>query len=183
MSQANEFFTSDHHFSHENIIRYCKRPFSSAEEMDEKLIALWNETVGPDDIVWYLGDFAMKAHPKQMRSIFDRLNGRKRLIIGNHDNGATFSLPWDEPPAHYREISIEKTKVVLCHYGMRTWNGQFRESCMLYGHSHGRLPGNAHSLDVGVDCWDYRPASWEQVQKRLASLPASFPSVGEIEDN
>ncbi|WP_258934193.1 hypothetical protein [Nesterenkonia pannonica] len=49
------FFTSDHHFGHANIIRYCDRPFADVAEMDEAMIDRWNETVSPDDEVWVLG--------------------------------------------------------------------------------------------------------------------------------
>jgi len=77
------FFTSDHHFGHYNVIKYCNRPFTSVQQMDEIMILKWNETVLPEDEIYYLGDFAMKSFlvPK----ILPRLNGRKYLIMGNHD--------------------------------------------------------------------------------------------------
>jgi calcineurin-like phosphoesterase family protein len=56
---AKVFFTSDTHFNHANIISYCSRPFSSADEMNREIIARWNAVVGPEDTVYHLGDFAM----------------------------------------------------------------------------------------------------------------------------
>ena len=53
------FFTSDTHFGHENIIKYCNRPFTSTEEMDKALISNWNKVVKPEDTVFHLGDFAV----------------------------------------------------------------------------------------------------------------------------
>ena len=53
------FFTADTHWGHRNIIRYCQRPFADVDEMNEALITNWNSTVGKDDIVFHLGDFAM----------------------------------------------------------------------------------------------------------------------------
>ena len=78
------YFTSDTHFGHRNILEYEKeaRPFETVEEMNEQLIANWNDTVRPKDIVFHLGDFAFGAINVP---IADRLNGYKRLVMGNHD--------------------------------------------------------------------------------------------------
>lgn len=78
------FFTSDHHFGHQNIISYCARPWDSVEEMTEGLVEAWNETVHPDDLVYYLGDFAMGRIDDTL-PIVGRLNGTKLLVPGNHD--------------------------------------------------------------------------------------------------
>ena len=79
------FIISDTHFGHENIIKYCNRPFSSVEEMDEKMIKNWNETVSNNDVVLHLGDFGL-GKKEYIASIVKRLNGKKILIMGNHDN-------------------------------------------------------------------------------------------------
>ncbi|WP_150461985.1 metallophosphoesterase [Nesterenkonia ebinurensis] len=76
------FYSSDQHFGHRNIIDYCNRPFSSIQEMDEVIIARWNETV--DDEVWVLGDFAMGDRSRSL-GYLQRLNGAKYLVAGNHD--------------------------------------------------------------------------------------------------
>src|SRR2546429_527154 len=79
-----DFFTSDTHFGHANIIPYCSRPFASVPEMNEALIARWNDCVGPDDTVYHLGDFAMglkSLWPEYRR----RLNGKIVFTLGNHD--------------------------------------------------------------------------------------------------
>ena len=93
----NIFFTSDTHFGHENIIYFCKRPFKSVEEMDEALIKNWNSVVGKNYIVYVVGDFALCGKQKIIE-IGNRLNGHKRLILGNHD-GASI--------ATYREAGFE----------------------------------------------------------------------------
>ena len=74
------FFTSDTHFNHTNIIRFCDRPFGSTEEMNEKLIGNWNSVVGPDDIVFHLGDFCLGGSAEWTK-VLDRLNGKIYLII------------------------------------------------------------------------------------------------------
>jgi calcineurin-like phosphoesterase family protein len=76
--------TSDTHFGHVNIIKYCNRPYGSVDAMNEDLVRLWNETVGPNDIVIHLGDVAM-GRITQTLALVRHLNGHKHLIAGNHD--------------------------------------------------------------------------------------------------
>jgi calcineurin-like phosphoesterase family protein len=168
------FFTADTHFGHANIIRYCGRPFASVEEMDEAMIATWNTVVGKEDTVFHLGDFALGTDAKSIRAVFARLNGRKRLIVGNHDRQATLDLPWAAKPSHLTETSIDGTRIVMCHYGLRVWPGMRWRAISLYGHSHGGLPGTSKSLDVGVDCWDFAPTTLVAIKARLATLPEQF---------
>jgi calcineurin-like phosphoesterase family protein len=165
------FWTADTHFGHANIIRYCRRPFGSAREMDDALVANWNAIVGPRDTVSHLGDFAHGADGKHIRSVFHRLNGIKRLVVGNHDGPETLALPWAEPPTHLASTSVDGTRVVMRHYGLRIWPGMRGKAISLYGHSHGRLPGTTRSLDVGTDCWGYAPVGIEAIRHRLETLP------------
>lgn len=114
------FFTSDTHWGHAAIIRYCKRPFANVRDMDEAMIANWNAVVRHDDnVVWHLGDFAHGADAKHVRSVFRRLNGRKMLVIGNHDPEATLGLPWAAKPTHLARTSLDGVVVIMCHYGLR----------------------------------------------------------------
>ena len=137
--------------------------------MDEFLIARWNEKVGPDDTVWHLGDFAVRASERRVDDLLMRLNGRKHLITGNNDGPAVLkSAGWDSVAA-YAEIEVEGTKLVLCHYAFRTWNGMHRKSLNLHGHSHGKLAPMPRQFDVGVDAWDMRPVTLAEIQ---ASRPA-----------
>ena len=82
---TNTFLISDTHFGHANIIKYCNRPFSSTQEMDETLIENWNKVVKPQDKIYHLGDvyFGKGCKPE---AILRRLNGTKVLIVGNHDH-------------------------------------------------------------------------------------------------
>lgn len=82
------FFIGDTHFGHTNIIKFEpeKRPFKTIFEHDEELIVRWNSVVKENDIVWHLGDFAFKMQESVIANIARRLNGDKRLILGNHDN-------------------------------------------------------------------------------------------------
>ena len=77
------YFTADTHFGHENVIRFCSRPFSCAAEMDEALIENWNSRVKGNDTVYVLGDMFFRS--VNFEEILKRLKGKKRLIVGNHD--------------------------------------------------------------------------------------------------
>ena len=82
------FYTSDLHFGHSNIIKYENRPWNDVDEMKEELIARWNAKVNQNDTVYVLGDFAWKgskASIDDINNIVKSLNGKKHLIIGNHD--------------------------------------------------------------------------------------------------
>lgn len=163
-----KWYTSDTHFDHTKVIEYSNRPFNSVEEMNETMIAEWNARVQPNHDVYHNGDFAFSKNPDQFLC---RLNGRKHLIIGNHDAEKTINSHLWESVQPYLEVNDNKVKIILCHYAMRVWNKSHYGSIMLYGHSHGSLPGNSQSLDIGVDCWDYRPVSLEEIQARLRTLP------------
>lgn len=81
------FVIADLHFSHANVIKYCNRPWETIEEMNAALIRNWNNTVGKDDTVFVCGDVALKK--SVCKEIVPKLNGRKILIMGNHDQGST----------------------------------------------------------------------------------------------
>ena len=159
------WFTADLHLGHTNIIKYCNRPFSSVDEMDEELITRWNECINPTDIVYHLGDFCFGNPGKY----FKRLNGRITFIFGSHDRETAF-------PIRIREISPLKDeygndrKIVMCHYAMRSWPHSHYASWHLFGHHHGKLEPYGLSFDVGVDCWDYNPVSLEEVADKMKTL-------------
>ena len=176
----NTFFTSDTHFGHANIIKYCKRPFADVREMDNTLIHNWNAIVRPEDTVYHLGDFAVGGGPAA--PYLHRLNGTICFCLGNHDKRLvktyqdielklqSYQIKRAESGIPYlREVTIEKQEIVLCHYAMKVWNGSHKGSWQLYGHSHGTLPDDptALSCDVGVDCWNYYPVSMEQLRAKM----------------
>jgi calcineurin-like phosphoesterase family protein len=171
------FFTSDPHFGHFNMTQagknYSNRPYKTVAEMDTALIANWNSVVGPEDTVYLLGDFVMGKTPAP--TYLAQLNGIIHFIWGNHDSNQTRHLPRWASSQPYLEIILEGRKIILCHYAMRVWNGSHKGNLMFYGHSHGSLPGNDQSCDVGVDCFNYTPATLEQILRHLKTLPPYRP--------
>ena len=170
------WFTSDTHFGHANIIGYSQRPFASIEEMDAVLICNWNARVGPQDEVWHLGDFTFRSE-KAADLYLKRLNGRKHLVWGNHDSEKLRQLDAWASSQPYAELALDGRKIVLLHYGLRVWNKSHRGALHFYGHSHGSLPGDRQSCDVGVDnpaCF-YAPWRLEEIERHLAILPERVP--------
>lgn len=172
------FATSDTHFGHENIIKYCKRPFKSLIEMDETLIKNWNSVVRPEDTIYHGGDFAFYKDQRKTRYLLTRLNGIKRLVLGNHDKylePETLAMFDAVYPYHELEVPDDthprgKQLIVLLHYAMRVWNKSHHGSWHLFGHSHGTLADDKHSLsiDVGSDCHNYFPISYQQIKAIMA---------------
>lgn len=166
------FFTSDHHFGHKNIIKFSNRPFQNVEEMDEFMIQRWNEKVSADDEVYYLGDMGL-CSPNKLKKILDRLNGKIYLINGNHEKSAQACESRFEWIKDYHELVIEdedyhkgRQLIVLFHYSMNEWNASHWGTFHLFGHSHGTLTENPSSLsfDIGVDCHDFYPLSYEEIK-------------------
>ncbi|WP_051462848.1 hypothetical protein [Bradyrhizobium sp. URHA0013] len=76
--------------------------------------------------------------------------------------------------------SIDSQRVVLCHFALRSWPGIRKGALMLYGHHHGRLPGNHQSCDVGVDVFGPAPVRLNQIKAYLATLPRAVdPESGD----
>lgn len=173
--KPNIFFTADHHFGHANIIKFSERPFESIEEMNNELIKRWNEKIRNDETVYHLGDVSL-GKPDFTKEILDQLNGKIHLIKGNHEYSALCVPDRFEWIKDYHELYVEdedanlgKQKITLLHYAMRTWNGSHHGTWQLYGHSHGTLPDDEMSLsiDVGVDCHNFYPVSYEEVKELM----------------
>lgn len=177
MCWTRKFYIADTHFSHTNIISHCSRPYQSAEDMDEDMVRRWNAVVRPDDVIYHLGDFSFElGNAKRVRDIFSRLNGRKHLVLGNHDvvrDGAVHptiaGLAWAVPPTYALETRDGGQRVYLSHYAHRVWPAHHHGAWHFYGHSHGGLPSLGRSRDVGVDMPDVRfqPRTFAELTKGM----------------
>lgn len=163
------YFTSDTHFGHAGIIDSCMRPFADIAEMDRFMIEAWNSVVTPADDVWFLGDFAHRCELEHARTIFDKLNGRKSLVVGNHD-AMVLDFPWaSKHLMHTAHIDGQAT--FMCHYPLREWPGSHAGVLHLFGHSHSRMPSSRQCIDVGVDNIGFVPETLAQLRERMAMLP------------
>lgn len=179
------FFTSDTHFGHENIIKFCNRPFSNVKEMNETLIKNWNDTIGPEDTIFHLGDFAFGGS-QLWNDTLKRLNGHKILIIGNHDdkNLRQGYMQYFDSVLYQVKLLIEKRTVYLNHYPFLCYGGSYRTEenavWQLHGHVHSSPDSTGldsirlqycfpYQYDVGVDNNNFTPVSWDKVKDKIFS--------------
>lgn len=176
------FLTADLHIGHEKIIYHCRRPFENKAEHDEIIIKNYNDTVGKDDHVYILGDITYKQH----EHLIERLNGWKHIILGNHDVAKNYYGMMSDPKykiicvkdvhfLKYRMVDEEgksfKRHVWLSHYPHRSWKNSYHGSYHAFGHCHGTMPNHGRSMDVGVDCHDFKPIHVEDFFNKLKDQP------------
>jgi len=152
------FITSDLHFGHKNIMKFCPKTrghYADVDEMREDMIRIWNETVSPEDLTYILGDVAFLPAAEAVQ-IMKRLNGRKILIEGNHDrkllNDPVFCRCFEEVHK-YLWINYEGTQVVMFHFPILEWDQMHRGAVHFHGHLHGNPTGmdKYRMRDVGCD--------------------------------
>lgn len=157
---ADIWVTSDTHFNHNNIIRYCNRPFADYNHMNEVLIERWNAVVKPQDKIYHLGDFYIGY---SVKTILSRLNGHKRLILGNHDNGKDQDIQ-----RHFEKISMWRMfpefKLILTHVPIH--ESSFRHKCELnvHGHTHDKGSPEGPYKCVCVELTNYTPVNIEELR-------------------
>jgi len=178
------FFSSDHHFGHANIIRYCGRPYASIGEMNFHMTRRWNEVVA-DDNVWYLGDFAI-GDRITWPGYLAALNGRVTLVRGNHDADPQTMLA-----AGFAEVcenvvvTVDGKKLWLNHFPPATEGADYKGrlgyvrpkppasyDIALCGHVHEKWTVERETVNVGVDRWNYRPITLAQIEAFLQSTAA-----------
>jgi len=188
------YFTSDHHFFHENIIKLTNRPFTSLDQMHETLIKNWNSMVTDEDIVIVVGDFIFRQGSfRQWKTVLDQLN-RKSLIwlLGNHDPkqynyciklGANLAC-------NELTLKIANEKVAVSHYPyqpswfkkqiIRYTNSRYYDSLhkrpvnhgqfLIHGHTHSTRQVNQNMINVCVDAWDFYPVSVNQIATLIQQI-------------
>lgn len=192
---SKTFFTSDLHFGHARIIELCNRPFGSVAEMDEALILRWNDTVGADDLVWVLGDYALGDHHRGL-AYLPSLNGTKVLVSGNHDRcwggdrqawkhvrdylDAGFAAVHDYARTKLPPVSegAAGQRVLLSHFPYVGDSGpedrftQYRlrdeGAWLLHGHVHTAYQVSGRGINVGVDVWDFTPVASDRLARLIA---------------
>lgn len=168
----NIFFISDTHFYHENIVKY--RKLNSLEDMHNLIVSNWNNTVSKNDIVYHLGDVmilnnANKEIEDLKLSIVNSLNGKKHLILGNHD-----TVPKDIYLKYFNRISgcyeLSKKylglKTILTHIPIHECQLK-RYDLNIHGHLHEEKINNSKYLCVSVESINYTPMSLDKVKKSL----------------
>ena len=169
------FVTSDLHFSHGNILKFCAetRQYDNVDHMNKEMINEWNFTVSTGDLTYIIGDVAFCNAEKAVQ-ILRSLNGRKILVSGNHDvkllKDKKFRECFDEIH-NYHEIIWAGTLVCMFHYPIYDHNQASRGSIMLHGHRHGNphnIPGRI--MDVGMDATGKVVVSLDDIVQKMQSV-------------
>lgn len=168
----NVFLISDQHFSHKNILKFTRRdgsplrPFATIEEMDETLVQNHNSIVKPTDKVYFLGDVTMG---KKGLSIVERLNGKKILIKGNHDQEklSVYAEYFDDVHGSFQLAGYLLTHIPVHSSSIGRWKGN------LHGHLHADVTGDYENgvwvpdhryTCMSVEQTDYYPIPLEEIE-------------------
>ena len=165
---SNIWFISDTHFNHKNILSFFStetnervRSFNSVEEMNETLVKNWNDNIKPNDKVYHLGDVIFGKD----FSILNRLNGKKRLIIGNHDDFMNKEFQF-----HFEKVLFWKRfkehKFFVTHVPI------FREigDVNVHGHLHEKSDVSPFHKNISVERTNFTPLHLDDVLKRIKGI-------------
>lgn len=173
------WFTSDTHFGHKNIKKFCPntRKGADIDEHDRMLIANWQSKIAQNDRVYHLGDMFFFGHEKALK-VLDQLPGQIHLIYGNHDKVIKSNKTIRDrftSVSDYKEIYLDgihgNQKVVMFHFPVYEWHQIHRGSYHLFGHVHGSVQVPGRAMDAGIDArpnGDMMPWSWQEVDAILS---------------
>ncbi|MCD7903782.1 MAG: hypothetical protein LUF91_08565 [Oscillospiraceae bacterium] len=165
------FFVADTHFGHANIIRLCNRPFLDVNAMNKGMIDLWNSRVTNNDTVIVVGDMFFRCDDPV--NILDQLKGKKRLIIGNHDDSWMSHVDCNKyflSVENFVEFSDGVRGLVICHFPLLVWKNAPR-TYMVHGHIHNSTDADYwplirdrdNVLNAGVEINDYMPVTFDEM--------------------
>lgn len=183
------FFTADTHFGHRNVIRFCDRPFETAEEMDETLVRNWNARVTGRDTVYILGDLFFRCEDPE--AILSRLHGKKHLIIGNHDGNWMYRVDMGrffQSAELMATVSDGAHALTLCHYPLLSWPHAMR-SYMVHGHIHNDtsmdfwplIAARDNVLNAGVDINGFSPVPFDELLENNRRFKKEHPGKSQCE--
>ena len=189
------FFTSDWHIGHENIIKFCDRPFASVKDMNQSILNTMNRAAGPEDELWILGDLAMGNWDYSMSLVKQLIAGRIVLVPGNHDK----CHPMHKKSEQYKEryasarmevapthvsLYMESHLVEVSHfpYGGDSghvdrfvdWRLKDEGSWLVCGHVHEKWRQMGRQINVGVDAWGGNPVSEDTIKQMIKLGPANI---------
>ena len=174
-----EMFIADTHFGHENILKECRREFSSIDEMDACLIDNINSRMTRADTLYILGDFSYRAK-RPVSEYLEAIKPKKVLIVGNHDESWLKKMPKEEierlfvgvyPQYAFKRFGIE---VHMSHYPRLAWSRShyFAESLSICGHIHKQrdetiaaelFPLVKTQFNAGADIHGYMPVTFQEL--------------------
>ncbi|HJX05272.1 MAG TPA: hypothetical protein VJ461_01020 [Candidatus Nanoarchaeia archaeon] len=164
------YLIGDTHFDHENVIRYCKRPFRTKQEMNQLMLENWNNTVNDDDFVMFMGDMSFGRDSRPADYWLEQLKGQVIFFKGSHDQSKK---------VHYNHsmiLDIMNQEFLFLHdpkYAPTGWN-----KWVVHGHLHNNWPtryalvnGEQKTINVSVELINYKPVLLEEIiNKSLARI-------------
>lgn len=162
---------SDTHFGHDNIIRYCGRPFDNAAHMTEAMVERWNAVVRPSHHVYHLGDVAVSQ--AVLHAVMPRLAGHKRLLLGNHDNHA----PIADYARYFDKITLWRPLdfLILSHVPLPRDNFPGKTRVNVHGHIHEKRSPAGPYLNACVEHTDYAPVHLDDYLARARKIVKNEP--------
>lgn len=180
------WFFSDHHFSHENILRFTDkegnltRPgFASADEMDDHMITMWNESIKPGDLVWHLGDITFNKE-RFTTKILNKLHGKLRITVGNHDD-VKFLAGLGRIEKLVESRRFDEFGFIVSHRPIHPeglWNHRRQTDIVsVHGHTHHNPPSKGLYINVSVERTDYKPIHIEDIAQQAKTVHETWESI------
>jgi len=151
------------------ILKHVQRKFDSVEEQIESMTNSFNEVLVKGDILYILGDTTITKDGHLITERFLRnLNATEfHLIVGNHDSKKVQQLNIWKTVSQIKEVKDDGNRLTLCHYPIMQWFHKEKGKKHLHGHSHGAFEYDRNAVDVGVDCWDFKPIVFADILQRI----------------
>lgn len=168
-----QWFLSDIHFGHFNVIEYDDRPFSSLREMEDTIVENIHASIARNDEVYFLGDFVFRSKPQEVDRILERVTAKGKwfFVRGNHDHKKSVreikKYATDGAVHDILQISPSGQPIILCHYPLMEWNKSYYGSWHLHGHDHKNLRYGDGKLryNVAINLNNYYPVSLQKLQR------------------
>ena len=175
------FMISDLHLFHGNIILYENRPFKNTDEMNKVISNNWNNVIKNEDTVFCLGDVAF-GNKDMIKNIVSKLNGKKNLILGNHDRSRNIKW-WQDCGFDFvsRYPIIFKQHYILSHEPM--YINEYMPYINIHGHLHSKKMQSQKFINVSVECINYTPIDFElEIKYKYEPETEKRGIEGEIEN-
>lgn len=169
-----QFFISDTHLFHANMLKFVdgkghriRKQFQNLEDMHETIIKNWNEVVKPQDYVYHLGDVTFQYH-SSFNNVMSRLNGQKRLHIGNHDKIWNPNLMrWFDKAMLWH--GFKEHNFTTSHFPLRLDGLRDGKFCV-HGHTHDHVMDDPHYINVCVEQTGYRPVHLDEIKEYIKKV-------------
>ena len=164
-----KFLIADTHFGDENIINFENRPFENAEEMDEKLIENWVNTVDDEDTIYVLGDIFSKNDVEYITSILERVKGNIIVVKGNHDSEDILNFV-----KSFERVTVYDYPIVVDNFWILSHEPMYVNTnspyANIFGHVHADpkyVTYSSRSACVSVERTNYTPILLEEVKRKV----------------